>query len=172
VLVLFAALLLVVVPQVVPLAVLGALPVVAHLAALLAVPLVVQVGLLVALGVPLVVDLLVALAEVLVPLLGEFVMLGLVVALVMVAVGLVEDLLKCFLQQGQIQAFQRAQVQPAKQQADLELLVQGQCLQPGCFHLLVQFDDLRCQLANLELLLLHQLPRMEQFLYGFVLWMS
>jgi hypothetical protein len=118
-------------------------------------------GLLVALGVPLVIDLLVALVEVLVPLLGEFMVLGLVVVLEMVAIGLVEDLPRCFLQQGQILAFQRAQVQPAKQQADLELLVQSQCLQPGCFCLLAQFDDLCCQLANLELLLLHQLLRME-----------
>jgi hypothetical protein len=128
---------------------------------LLAVLLVVQVGLLAALGVPLVVDLLVALAEVLVPLLGESVVLELVVTLEVMAVGLVEGLLKGFLQQGQILAFHKTQVQPAKQQADLELLVQGQRLQPGHLHLLVQFDDLHCQLANLELLLLHQLLRME-----------
>jgi hypothetical protein len=128
--------------------------------ALLVAPLVVQVGLLV------------ALVEVLVPLLGESVVLGLVIAVVMAAVGLVENLSKGFLQEGQILSFQRVQVQPAKQQADLELLVQGQHLQPGCFHLLAQFDDLRCQLANLELLLLCQLSRMEQFLYDLVLWMS
>jgi hypothetical protein len=148
----------------------GALPVVAPLVAPLVVPLVVQVGLLAVLGVPLVVNLLVALAKVLVPFLREFVVLGLVVALEVMAVGLVEGLSKGFLQQGQILAFQRAQVQPAKQQADLELLVQGQRLQPGRLRLLAQFDDLRCQLANLELLLLHQLSRMEQLLYGFVVW--
>jgi hypothetical protein len=146
------------------------LPVVAPLVALLAAPLVVQVGPLAALGVPLVVDLLVALVEVLVPLLGEFVVLGLVVALEVMAVGLVEGLPKGFLQQGWILAFQRAQVQPAKQQADLDLLVHSQCLQSGRLHLLAQFDDLHCQLANLELLLLHQLSRTEQLLYGFVVW--
>jgi hypothetical protein len=144
-----------------PLAAPGALPVVAPLVAPLAVPLVVQVGPLVALGVPLVVDLLVALAEVLVPLLGESVVLGLVVALEVMAVGLVKDLQKGFLQRGWILALHRTQVQPAKQQTDLELLVQGQHLQSGRFHLLAQFDDLRCQLANLELLPLHQLSRME-----------
>jgi hypothetical protein len=117
------------------------------------------------------VTLLAALVKVLVPFLGESVVLGLVVVVVMAAVGLVEDLPKGFLQEGQILFFQRVQVQPAKQQADLELLVQGQCLQPGCFCLLVQFDDLHCQLANLELLLLCQLSRTEQFLYDLVLWM-
>jgi hypothetical protein len=87
------------------LAVLGALLVVAHLVALLAVLSVVQLGLLVALRVPLVVDLLVALTEVLVPLLGESGVLGLVVALVMAAVGLVEDLPECFPQEGWILSF-------------------------------------------------------------------
>jgi hypothetical protein len=106
------ALLAVVALQAALLAVPGVLLVVALLVALLMVPLAVQVGLLMVLGVPLVVDLLVALAEVLVPLLGEFVMLGLVVALEVMAVGLVEGLLKGFLQQGRILAFQRAQVQP------------------------------------------------------------
>jgi hypothetical protein len=146
------------------LAVLGVPPAVA--------PLAVQVGLLVVLGAlpvvaplaaqvaALVVGLLVVLAEVLVSLLGEF------------AVGLVEGLPKGFLLQGQILAFQRAQVQPAKQQADLELLVQSQSLQPGRLRFLVQFDDLHCQLANLEFLPLHQSSRMEQLLYGFVVWTS
>jgi hypothetical protein len=67
----------------------GVLLAVTHLVALL----VVQVGLLV------------ALMEVLVPVLGESVVLGLVVALMVMAVGLVEDLLKGFHQQGQTLAF-------------------------------------------------------------------
>jgi pheromone shutdown protein TraB len=67
----------------------GVLLAVTHLVALLAV----QVGLLV------------ALMEVLVPVLGESVVLGLVVALMVMAVGLVEDLLKGFHQQGQTLAF-------------------------------------------------------------------
>jgi hypothetical protein len=77
--------------------------------------------------------------------------------------GLVGALLEGFHQRGRILVFRTVQDQFVQQLVDLELLVQSQRFQPGHFRSLAQFDNLRCQLANLTLLLLHRLSGTDEF---------